>query len=352
MTLHQELVAKIALNGPLSVAEFMHDCLLHPRYGYYTSRDPFGAAGDFITAPEISQMFGELLGLCLAQSWLDQGGGPMHLVELGPGRGTLMADMLRAMRSVPDLTPQPHLVEASPKLRDLQRQTLGTKATWHNDVTTLPEGPLFLVANEFFDALAVRQFIRQGRGWAERCIGAAGDTLQFGLRPPVPMQDLAHRLADTKDGDLVELRPAATPIIEAISTQIAQHGGAALIIDYGDWSSLGDTLQAMRGHRHADPLDAPGEADLTAHVDFAALTAASRCAVSKMMTQADLLFALGIGPRAEALANVLAERGDEVALRAHLDAFQRLTQPAQMGTLFKALALYPEGAPPPPGFHT
>ncbi len=351
MSLRDILLRQIAVDGPLSLADYMQTCLLHPDHGYYPTRDPLGASGDFITAPEISQMFGELLGLCLAQSWMDQGGGPCVLAELGPGRGTLMADMLRATNTIPGFAPQLHLMEASPALRAVQRATLeGHDITWHDSAATLPPAPLYLVANEFFDALPIRQFIRQGRGWAEKRVGAEGDALQFGLTEPVPMEALAHRLADTKDGDVVELCPAAPPVIAEISARIAQHGGAALIVDYGDWTSLGDTFQAVKDHSPTDPLQTPGTADLTAHVDFSALAAASACRASQMIAQGELLHRLGIGPRAQQIAESFDAKSDEKGAQSHLAAYQRLTDPAQMGTLFKAIALYPKGAQPPPGF--
>ena len=351
MTLRAQLLEQITLDGPMSLADYMQACLLHPEYGYYATGDPFGAAGDFVTAPEISQMFGELLGLCLAQAWLDQGGGPCVLAELGPGRGTLMADMLRATQMIEGFTPKLHLVEASPTLRTAQRKALtGYDVTWHDHADTLPQAPLYLVANEFFDALPIRQFIRQGRGWAETRVGADADALVLGLSEPVALEALSHRLADTKDGDVIELRPAADPVMAQVSARIAAHGGAAVIIDYGDWASLGDTFQAVKAHTSCDPLEAPGTADLTAHVDFAALAAASTCPVSHMTTQGALLHRLGIGPRAQKLAEKLDDAGDQIGLEAHLAAYQRLTDPAQMGTLFKAIALYPHGDAPPPGF--
>ncbi|MEM6596078.1 MAG: SAM-dependent methyltransferase, partial [Pseudomonadota bacterium] len=206
MSLKARLLRQIAADGPLSIADYMRACLLDPEHGYYATRDPLGVAGDFVTAPEISQMFGELLGLAMAQAWMDQGGGRCILAELGPGRGTLMADMLRAMRAVPWLAPEVHLVEASAALRTVQRETLkDVEVTWHASVTELPQASLYLVANEFFDALPIRQFIRQGRGWAERRVGADDGALQFGLTEPVPMEALAHRLGDTGDGDVVEI---------------------------------------------------------------------------------------------------------------------------------------------------
>jgi SAM-dependent MidA family methyltransferase len=343
------LAARIAASGPITLADYMADCLLHPQHGYYATRDPFGAGGDFTTAPEISQMFGELLGLSLAQAWLDQGSPAFTLAELGPGRGTLMADVLRATRGVPGFhaAATVHLVEASATLRAVQRQTLGDHAViWADSVQDLPEdAPLFLLANEFFDALPIRQFTRQGQGWAETVVGLREGQLTLGRSAPAPLAALAHRLADTKNGDVVELCPAAAPIISAIGARIAHNGGAAIIVDYGDWQSLGDTFQALKDHRFADPLAAPGEADLTAHVDFAALAAAAAPArTSRMMTQGALLDRLGIDARSTRLAQSLTG----ARLAAHQKATRRLTDPAEMGSLFKALALYRDT--PPAGF--
>lgn len=353
MSLKAQLLRRIAVGGPLSLSDYMQACLLDPDHGYYATRDPLGAAGDFTTAPEISQMFGELLGLALVQAWQDQGGGPCVLAELGPGRGTLMADMLRAGAGVPGFAPEVHLVEASPALRAVQAKTLGeVQVTWHDDVSTLPEARLFLVANEFFDALPIRQFTRAGRGWSETRVGADGDALTFGLTEPTPMEALADRLADTADGDVVELCPAAGAIIAQVTERIARHGGAAIVVDYGDWGSKGDTFQAVQDHAPCDPLTDPGGADLTAHVDFAALAQAARCAASPMMEQGGLLHRLGIGPRAQVLAEKLDDQGREDALQSHLAAYRRLTEPSEMGTLFKAIAFYPNAAAPPPGFDT
>ncbi|MDC0658210.1 SAM-dependent methyltransferase [Leisingera sp. SS27] len=354
MSLRDHLTARIRANGPISVAEYMADCLLHPQFGYYTTRDPLGTKGDFTTAPEISQMFGELLGLSLAQSWLDQGSpAPFTLAELGPGRGTLMADLLRATRGVPGFhaAMQIHLVEASPALRDVQASTLqGYAPVWLDSVETLPDQPLFLAANEFFDALPVRQFLRAGDGWSEKRIGLQDGALAFGLSPAAPQHALQHRLEDTSDGDLVELCEAAAPITQCIAARIAAHGGAALIVDYGDWRALGDTLQALRAHEPADPLQAPGEADLTAHVDFEALALAAKtagCAFTRLTPQGVFLERLGITGRARALAAPLQGEGLETLITAH----RRLTHPDEMGNLFKVLGLYPSQAAPPPGLN-
>jgi NADH dehydrogenase [ubiquinone] 1 alpha subcomplex assembly factor 7 len=344
------LLRRIRATGPLTVADYMADCLLHPEHGYYTTRDPFGAAGDFTTAPEISQMFGELLGLSLAQAWLDQGApAPFTLAELGPGRGTLMADVLRATARVPGfgVAAQVTLVEASPTLRARQRAALkGRPVTWIDGVEALPEAPLFLLANEFFDALPIRQFQRHADGWQERMVGAEGGGLAFGLSAPLRLAALEHRLADTVPGEIVETCAPAQAIIAQLGDRIARHGGAALIFDYGDWRSRGDTLQALRHHAFADPLADPGEADLTAHVDFEALAAAVPCATSPMVAQGVLLERLGITARAQALAAGLSGP----ALQAHVAAHRRLTHPEEMGRVFKAMALCPPGLPPPPGF--
>ena len=206
-------------------------------------------------------------------------------------------------------------------------------------------GPLFLVANEFCDALPIRQFVRQGKGWAERFVGAEGEALRFGLGPVSPQPALAHRLEDTKDGDLVELRPAAEEVMQQIGGRIARHGGAGLVIDYGDWRALGDTLQALEDHAPADPLATPGRADLTAHVDFEALAEACPCAHSRVATQGVFLERLGITPRAQKLA----QRLSGAALQSHIAAHRRLTHPAEMGNLFKVMGLYPARQAPPPG---
>ncbi len=341
------LKKRIASGGPITIADYMAECLLHPEHGYYTTRDPFGTGGDFTTAPEISQMFGELIGLCLTQTWLDQGQpGRVILAELGPGRGTLMADILRAGKAAPGFlrAAEVWLVEASPLLRSRQRETLG-EVRWADSVDELPDRPLFLVANEFFDALPIRQFQRDGETWRERQVGLQNGKLQLGLGGPVTRPDLAHR-TDTQDGDIVEICPAGGPIIASITTRIAQNGGVALIIDYGGWRSLGDTLQAVKDHQPVPVLDHPGEADLTAHVDFEALAQAAQATATTQITpQGVFLERLGITARAQALAQRLG--GD--ALTRHIAAHRRLTHPEEMGNLFKVLGLHPKGALPPPG---
>jgi NADH dehydrogenase [ubiquinone] 1 alpha subcomplex assembly factor 7 len=342
------LIRRIQATGPITLADYMADCLMHPQHGYYATRDPFGAGGDFTTAPEISQMFGELLGLCLAQTWLDQGAPTRFtLAELGPGRGTLMADVLRATKRVPGFhtAAQVILIETSATLRARQRATLGDHPViWADTCEALPRAPLYLLANEFFDALPIRQFTRHAQGWAETMVGLASDQLTLGKSSPSQIALLDHRLADTVPGEVVEICPALPAIMQEISRRIQTHGGAALILDYGDWQSRGDTFQALKSHAFTDPITAPGEADLTAHVDFAAL--AAHAPAHKYTTQGALLIALGLQTRAATLAKHLSG----TALDQHLAATRRLTAPEEMGKLFKALAVYPTTAAAPPGF--
>jgi len=350
--LYDLLKRRIALTGPMTLADYMADCLMHPEHGYYTRQDPLGAAGDFTTAPEISQMFGELLGLCLAQAWLDQGApGAFTLAEPGPGRGTLMADIWRATRGVPGFhaAARVHLIEASPVLRGLQAERLSDlPVTWHDTLDGLPEDqPLFLIANEFIDALPIRQFQRDTQGWREVVLGLKDGALAPALTDPAPLADLEYRLDDTTPGDVVELCPAIWPTMQAIAARIMDNGGTVIIIDYGGWRSTGDTFQALENHAYADPYAHPGQADLTAHVDFEALARhAAPLAHSALTDQQSLLAALGLAQRAEALAQKLS--GD--ALENHINAFHRLTDASEMGTLFKALALVAPGSPLPPGF--
>ncbi len=349
--LTDHLLARIEAHGPMTVADFMTEALLHPTLGYYTTRDPLGAGGDFTTAPEISQMFGELVGLALAQSWLDQGAPtPFTLAELGPGRGTLMADILRATRAVPGFhaAAQIHLVEASPPLRARQRETIDADIIHHDSVETLPAQPLFLVANEFFDALPIRQFQRGATGWHERLIAMRDGALTFAFGPELPQPHLEHRLADTTQDMIVETCAPAVSVAREIGTRIRDHGGAALLVDYGDWRSRGDTLQALKNHEYVAPLATPGEADLTAHVDFEVLAQAAPCAHSALTSQGVFLEHLGITARARRLAARLSDG----ALESHIAAHRRLTHPEEMGNLFKVLALYPENGTPPPGCTT
>ncbi len=353
--LARRLIRRIAATGPISLADYMAACLADPEHGYYTTGDPLGVAGDFTTSPEISQMFGELLGLALAQSWLDQGRpDPVCLAELGPGRGTLMADAWRAAGAVPGFhaAARVHLVELPGPLRAAQAERLGTaRPVWCDHLGDLPRMPLLLLANEFLDALPIRQFHRSGEGWRELQVGLRNGALAFGLSEAVPLAALAHRLADTGEGDVVETAAPAAAAVARVAERIARHGGAAIFADYGDWRSRGDTFQAVKGHAPADPLAAPGAADLTAHVDFEALSLAAQAAapglaISTMTSQGVVLERLGIAARATALAARLTGPARAAQLAAH----RRLTHPDEMGTLFKMLALSPAGAPPVAGF--
>jgi NADH dehydrogenase [ubiquinone] 1 alpha subcomplex assembly factor 7 len=344
------LAARIAAAGPITLADYMAECLLHPVHGYYSTRDPFGAAGDFTTAPEISQMFGELLGLCLAQAWLDQGSpARIALAELGPGRGTLMADVLRATKAVPGFHAAAELVlvEASATLRGVQAQTLaGHAPRWTDRIDALPDAPLFLIANEFFDALPINQYQRSVDGWHQRLVGLGDGRLAFGLSTALPEGGLGLRFKDDLPGTVVEVCPALPAIAATLGARIAAHGGAAIIVDYGGWRSKGDTLQALRGHAPENPLASPGAADLTAHVDFEALALAAGVPCTGLTDQGVLLRRLGIDQRAARLAAGLTG----AALQSHLAAHHRLTDPAEMGSLFKAIAFHAAGTPAPPGF--
>jgi NADH dehydrogenase [ubiquinone] 1 alpha subcomplex assembly factor 7 len=356
--LEREIRQLIESEGPIAVSRYMALALGHPRYGYYMTRDPFGAAGDFVTAPEVSQMFGELIGIWCAEIWRAMGEpDPVQLVELGPGRGTLMSDLLRAAKVIPGFRAalRVHLVETSPVLIESQQATLLSiepEAQWHSDVTALPRGPLIVIANEFVDALPVDQFVKTESGWHERKIGIVDGRLAFAL-DPAPLagieEQLPSRLRPAPAGSLLE-RAQLMPVRD-IARRVAADGGAALLIDYGHTETgFGDTLQAVRAHKTANVLEDPGEADLTAHVDFEQLaTAAMHAGVHAIgpVTQGHLLRALGIELRAERL-----KRGQNADVVAAIDtALARLTGPSPgMGELFKAIALLHPALPAPPGF--
>ena len=343
MGLAERLRLRIARDGPLTIAAWMAACNAH----YYATRDPLGR--DFVTAPEISQMFGELIGVALADVWQRAGSPPrIALVELGPGRGTLMADLRRATTRVPGFAAAAtvHLVETSPVLRAAQAERV-PDAHWHDALDTVPDNaPLLLVANEFFDALPVRQFVK-GERWTERQV--AHDGTRFvpvaGCAPADAMVPAA--LWDAAPGSTCETAPAATAIAAEIGARLRAHGGAALIIDYGHSGPvIGDTLQAVRGHAFADPFTDPGEVDLTAHVDFSALADAAGVATQGPVGQGAWLEALGIDARAETL-----KLRASAAQRAGVDAaLARLTAEDEMGTLFKIMGLAGAGWPPLAGF--
>ncbi len=344
------LIRQILAEGPMSMADYMAACLLHPTQGYYSTRDPFGTRGDFTTAPEISQMFGELLGLCLAQAWLDHGApAPFTLAELGPGRGTLMADVLRATRGVPGFqaAAQVVLVEASDTLKAVQAKTLAAHAVqWRNDAEALPEQPLFLLANEFFDALSIHQFQRDEEGWRQRLVGVQDGRLGFCLSDLVDPATFGPQFGGDPPGTFVETCPSGRTIAGRIGRLLTRFGGVAIVIDYGGWRSKGDTLQALRDHRTEGVFASPGQADLTAHVDFEALATALAAPRTGLTDQGTLLRRLGIEARAERLARGLSGG----ALESHRAATHRLTAPSEMGSLFKAIAFHGPRSPAPPGF--
>jgi NADH dehydrogenase [ubiquinone] 1 alpha subcomplex assembly factor 7 len=349
MTLPSPLAAKLAREieraGPIPIAQFMAEANAH----YYATRDPLGTAGDFVTAPEISQMFGELVGLWLADLWM-RAGSPdnVHYVELGPGRGTLAADALRAMRSV-GLTPLVHFVETSPLLRAAQAGRV-PHATWHDAVGGLPHDvALLVVANEFFDALPVRQLVATDLGWRERTVTCADGVFTPATGETVPESLLPEALLGAAAGTIVESSSAARAICAELSARISDQGGGAIVIDYGyQGPAAGDTLQAVRRHGYADPFANPGEHDLTAHVDFTALAREGRAAGLKVAgpaAQGEWLERLGLSARASALAAAQPAVAGEIAL-----AQDRLAGPEQMGTLFKTLALVAPDWPDPEGF--
>jgi SAM-dependent MidA family methyltransferase len=346
------LAERIREHGPITVADYMAAALGHPEHGYYMGRDPFGRGGDFTTAPEISQMFGEIVGLWCVVVWQMMGQpGRVVLVELGPGRGTLMSDILRAAATVPAFgkAAEIHLVETSPTLRARQRETLkGVEVAWHERFEQVPDGPLLLVANELFDALPIRQYEKRQGLWHERLIGldTAGG-LAFVLGPEAG-PDVAPGVRDAPDGSLAEVCEAGRALAAALADRIARHGGAALIIDYGPAASApGDSLQAVRSHQYHPVLETPGEADLTAHVDFQALAESARTArVWGPLAQGELLMRLGITAR----AGILARSGGPEVVADVTRQLRRLIDPAEMGTLFKTLAITHPALPPPPGF--
>ena len=345
----------IALHGPLSLARFMAEALAHPTAGYYAAAR-LGAEGDFITAPELSQMFGELIGLALADAWAAMGRPvPVRLVELGPGRGFLMQDLLRAAAALPEFLAalDPHLVETSAGLRAEQARRLARPATWHAHLDQVPDGPLLLVANEFFDALPIRQFQRTDTGWRERLIAMADEGFAFTLSPlTLPLVALPGHLSAAATGSLVEVSPAREAMMQTLGERILRHGGLALIADYGAPPyGIGDSLQAVSHHRKLPPLEAPGAADLTAQVDFVSLAAAARAAgavVHGPQEQGAYLGRLGIAERASRLAaKATPAQGRQLDAALH-----RLTGPEQMGSLFKFLAVQSPGLPVPAGFAT
>ena len=350
-TLPELIDMQIRANGPMSVATYMGLCLTHPTKGYYKGTDPLGAKGDFITAPEISQMFGELIGFFFVNLW-QQLGQPkaFTLLELGPGRGTLLADMLRVacraegFRDALDL----RLFETNPALiaeQNARLEAYGPK--WIDGFDKVGTGPLLVIANEFFDALPIRQFVRSDQGWHERMVGLADGKRIFGLSPtPIPPSAMPAAIADAPIQSVFEVALAGGEVMNRLATTISTQGGALLAIDYGySVSQTGETLQGVRRHAYADVLESPGDTDLSAHVDFEALGNVARnagLAVPPLLTQGEFLDRLGMGERAKALS--LANPGSASDIAA---ARKRLTAPDQMGELFKVFCATSPGLSPP-----
>ncbi len=338
----------IRLFGPMDVGSFMNLALGHPQHGYYMTRDPLGGGGDFTTAPEISQMFGEMLGAWVADLWIKAGKpDPFLLVEAGPGRGTLMADMIRAAKNVPGFhaAMRIHLIETSPALQERQQAVLKDyEVIWHGSLEGVPDtAPLLFVANEFLDALPIRQFIHINGKWTERVVALDGEALCFAAQDVSP--GLVKDIPSGKDRDVFEISPAREEFVRSLSVRLKTQGGAALLIDYGPAAGgIGDTLQAVRGHGYSDVLKDAGESDITSHVDFAALKkAAGDMRVFGPIEQGHFLNTLGIGIRAE----VLKRKGNAEGIESGL---QRLVHPDQMGRLFKVMAIVQDPALMPEGF--
>ncbi len=354
--LEKFLIQLIKAQGPISIATFMAEALGNEKYGYYMKQDPFGQQGDFTTAPEISQMFGEMIGLWLAGGWLNMGRPEKtHLIELGPGRGTLMQDIIRFMKIVPGLADliktdviQPHLVEMSPRLKEIQAGSLrdhDITALWHNrlhDALSHAGGePVLIIANEFFDALPVRQFQKTDTGWHERLINLdSSDALSLQLAPvPSPEQIIPDVLLRADNSSIAEICPAGEHILAEITEYISQHGGAALIIDYGhDDHGTGDTLQAVKAHKYHNILSDPGDVDLTAHVNFRRLKEVALdngCHVHGPTGQGPFLKRMGIETR----SRKLLARATDRQKKDILSALHRLTHGSEMGELFRVMAI-------------
>jgi NADH dehydrogenase [ubiquinone] 1 alpha subcomplex assembly factor 7 len=352
-----KIVRRIRAEGPLTIAAYMAIALHDPEGGYYARREPIGAAGDFTTAPEISQIFGELIGLWCADLWQRAGGpDPVILAELGPGRGVLMSDLLRAAGTVPEFRRALRvcLIEASPVLRAEQERRLSqARPAWVSRVEELQDGPMLMIANEFLDALPIRQFVRGARGWSERMVTVdREDQLVFADGPESPAASLLvpGRLRQASPGTVVEICPAALALAGALGSRLARQPGMALFIDYGCFPTApGPTLRALQCHRPVSVLAAPGTADLSAHVDFAAFAEAARTAGAEIygpISQGRFLTALGAGLRLAALS----ARAEPVQRGLLESGVRRLLDPAEMGDLFKVMALVSPGLATPAGF--
>lgn len=364
LRLVETIAQQIVSEGPISVGHFMHIALNHPHQGYYTAQPGIGEDGDFITAPEISQLFGEIIGVWVLQTWMEMGSPEnWQLVELGPGRGTLLNDVMRVLKIRPQAIEnvRVHLVEVSPILRTEQAhiaKRLNIEPQWHNQLCEVPNNlPCVVLANEFFDALPIRQFIRQTSGWCERRIALTKNTpsatpeLCFTAVPTAYNVEAENPAAHAaQPGDVIEIGTAAKTISEEIGARIARTPSRALIIDYGYVAgSNGDTFQALKRHQKIDPLTELGSADITAHVDFPALARAAQATGALAfapMGQGDFLKTMGIDARLSALSkNATPEQALKLTRQVH-----RLTAEEEMGTLFQVLALSNAALPPPPPF--
>lgn len=351
LTLAQQIDLQITTTGPMSVATYMGLCLTHPTKGYYKGDDPLGAKGDFITAPEISQMFGELIGFHLVSVWqqMDEPKS-FNLLELGPGRGTLMADILRVACRAPGFRDalKLKLFETNPALTVQQRNRLESyEPQWLENFEQFDTGPILVVANEFFDALPIRQFIRKPDGWHERMVGLADGKRVFGLSPtPTPAEAMPTAIENAEPDSLFEVCFAGSEVMSRIAKAVSKQGGSILAVDYGyARTQTGDTLQGVRNHAYADVLEEPGETDLSAHVDFGVLAAVAReigLAVQPLATQGEFLTRLGIVERANALSG--ANPGSAEDIRTARD---RLVGKDQMGDLFKVFCAHSPGLIPP-----
>ena len=350
LTLEQQIELQIRASGPISVATYMGLCLTHPTRGYYRAREPIGSRGDFITAPEISQMFGELIGFWLVNLW-QQMNEPkaFALLELGPGRGTLMADILRTACRAPGFRDALRLTlfETSPGLMAEQQARLEAyDPKWLQNFDNFEDGPVLVVANEFFDALPIRQFIRKEKGWHERQVGLLDGKRTFGLSPtPIPPGSMPEDVAEAAPGAVFEVNFAAAEVMALLAKIVSRQGGSILAIDYGyGRTQTGETLQGVRNHAYSDVLDAPGETDLSAHVDFAALANVARragLAAQPLATQGEFLGRLGLAERASALIKANPALAADIAT-----ARDRLVDPEQMGTLFKVFCAHSPGLVP------
>lgn len=355
MGLEQIIKTKIREHGPIPINEYMELCLSHPQFGYYIKRDPFGRQGDFITAPEVSQVFGELIGLWCVDMWAQRGGGPLTLVELGPGRGTLMQDLLRATRHIEDFHDSItiHLVETSPILQTVQFHTLQNaheRLQWEENLDSLPDTPVIVIANEFFDALPIRQHVQMGGRMCERRVGIDTESGELTFVNEPAGLTLAKGGSDIKDGTVIESCQASKHVMAKLVEHIRSYGGAALIFDYGYLGeSHQDTLQAVKDHLYHPVLRDPGDADITAHVDFNALLEVAEdmgLATYGPIEQGKFLVRLGVQARTERL---LQDASEEQALLL-ISGVKRLIDPMQMGELFKVIALLSDQDMTPAGF--